>query len=93
MNIKNTNPIKKLHITEKAGLMAETGAYIFQVEKNATKKAISREISMRYKVNVVKVNVVVAKPTKVTSRGKVGQTAGFKKAYVYLKKGDTIDIA
>ena len=41
----------------------------------------------------VKVNIVNSKPKKVVSKGKVGQTRGFKKAYVYLKKGDTIDIA
>lgn len=87
------NAIKKLHITEKASVASEKGAYVFQVEKDATKDSIAKQITLAYKVTPVKVNIVNSKPKKVVSRGKVGQTRGFKKAYVYLKKGDTIDIA
>lgn len=93
MNTKSTNPIKKFHITEKASVASESNAYIFQVEKSATKNSISKAIALAYKVTPIKVNIVNAKAKKVLARGKVGKTAGFKKAYVFLKKGDTIDIA
>ena len=87
------NSIKKLHITEKASVASEKGVYVFQVEKEATKSSITKQIISAYKVTPVKVNIVNSKPKKVVSKGKVGQTRGVKKAYVYLKKGDTIDIA
>lgn len=87
------NSIKKLHITEKASVVSEKGVYVFQVEKGATKSSVAKQIISAYKVTPIKVNIVNSKPKKVISRGKVGQTRGVKKAYVYLKKGDTIDIA
>jgi len=86
-------PIKKLHVTEKSGLLSEANAYAFQVTVDATKHQIAKEISALYKVTPIKVNIVNVKPKAVFSRGKKGKTAGVKKAYVFLKKGDTIDIA
>jgi large subunit ribosomal protein L23 len=93
MTTSKPSPIKKLHITEKTSLLADGNAYSFQVTKDATKAQIAKEIKALYNVVPVKVNIVNAKPKRVVSRGKVGQTASIKKAYVFLKKGDTIDIA
>ena len=87
------SPIKKVHVTEKAGILSEHNAYAFEVAKTATKNQISKEIVKLYKVTPVKVNIVSVKAKKVTSRGKIGKTNSLKKAYVFLKKGDTIDIA
>lgn len=87
------SPIKKFHVTEKAATLSESNAYAFEVEKTATKNSISKEIAKLYKVKPLKVNIVNVKPTRVNARGKVGQTNGVKKAYVFLKKGDSIDIA
>ena len=92
MNAK-ISPIKKLHVTEKAGILSDHNAYAFEVVKTATKSQIAKEIIKLYKVTPVKVNVVSVKAKKVISRGKVGKTNSMKKAYVFLKKGDTIDIA
>lgn len=87
------SPIKKFHISEKAGILNESNTYVFAVEKSATKAQIIKEVSKVYKVTPVKVNIVNVKPTRVAARGKVGKTNGLKKAYVFLKKGQTIDIA
>ncbi len=89
----NTNVIKKLHVTEKTSLLSEAGVYSFLVETTATKKQIAKNVTLMYKVIPVKVSIVNSKAKAVFSRGKVGKTRGFKKAYVYLKKGDVIDIA
>jgi large subunit ribosomal protein L23 len=93
MNIKKDNPIKKLHITEKAAIASESNAYIFQVEKSATKTRVLRQIEETYKVKPMKVNMVNVKATRIFSKGKMGKTSSMKKAYVYLKKGDTINVA
>jgi large subunit ribosomal protein L23 len=86
------SPIKKFHVTEKAGILNESNAYAFEVAKNATKNSVSKEVVKLYKVTPVKVNIINVKPKKVTARGKVGKTNSMKKAYVFLKKGDTINI-
>ena len=91
--IAKISPIKKFHVTEKASILSESNAYAFEVTKSATKNQIAKEITKLYKVTPIKVNVVNTKPTRVFTRGKVGKTNSVKKAYVFLKKGDTIDIA
>lgn len=81
-------------ITEKAVNLNSNNVYTFMVAKNATKYSVSSAITALYKMTPVKVNIVNKKPTSTMSRAK-GRTvavAGYKKAYVYLKKGDTITL-
>ena len=79
-------------ITEKAAYATEKNIYVFNVERDANKIQIKKAIKDQYKVTPVKVAIVVSKPKNVTFRGKPGKQNGFKKAMVYLKKGDTIEI-
>ena len=81
-------------ITEKAGIQAETqNVYTFEVTKFATKPSIARAIREIYKVTPTKVNIVKLPSKKVVTKGKMGKTANVVKAYVYLKKGEKIEIA
>jgi large subunit ribosomal protein L23 len=81
-------------ITEKAVNLGSNNVYTFMVAKNATKFTVSSAITALYKVTPVKVNIVNKKPTSTMSRarGREVAVAGYKKAYVYLKKGDTITL-
>jgi large subunit ribosomal protein L23 len=79
-------------ITEKCAISAESNAYIFNVKKDATKGQIAKAVEMVYKVKPIKVNVVVAPGKKIFARGKWGKTSGSKKAYVFLKKGEQIQV-
>jgi large subunit ribosomal protein L23 len=81
-------------ITEKATMKAETGVYVFEVATNATKKEIGSAVKHYYNVTPVKVNIVKIPSKKVSSRTtrKKGVKSGGKKAYVFLKKGDKIEI-
>ena len=79
-------------VTEKATVSAESGVYVFEVSKNSTKTQIAKAIAGMYKVTPVKVRVVTLPAKKVFVRGKKGVKSGIKKAYVYLKKGDKIEI-
>ena len=81
-------------ITEKATYKAETGVYVFEVATNATKKEIGSAVKYYYNVTPVKVNIVKIPSKKITSRTtrKTGTKSGGKKAYVFLKKGDKIEI-
>lgn len=79
-------------ITEKAAYATEKNVYVFNVALDANKIQIKQAIKEAYKVTPVKITTVVSKPQVVVFRGKLGKKSGFKKAYVYLKKGDTIDL-
>jgi large subunit ribosomal protein L23 len=81
-------------ITEKAVNLNSNRVYTFMVAKNATKYSVSSAVTALYKVTPVKVNIVNKKPTSsmVKSKGRAVAVAGYKKAYVYLSKGDTITL-
>ena len=81
-------------MTEKATMQAENGVYVFEVAVNATKKEIGSAVKHYYNVTPIKVNIVKIPSKKVSSRTtrKKGVKAGGKKAYVFLKKGDKIEI-
>ena len=85
--------IKKNRVSEKAVLGAEKGVYIFEVQKSANKASIKAAIKEMYKVTPIAVNIVNRPQKKTFVRGRAGLKASIKKAYVYLKKGDKIDVA
>lgn len=82
-------------ITEKGAYLGELGVYVFNVQKNAGKREIAQAIRTVFGVMPRKVRVVSIPRKQVSTRGtnRMGQTKGGKKAYVYLKKGDAIEIA
>lgn len=81
-------------VTEKATIAVEKSVYVFEVDPRAGKKEIAQAIQQIYNVTPKKVNVVRIKPRKFFSRmrGQSGLRSGYKKAYVYLQKGDSIEI-
>ena len=79
-------------ITEKATLVSESSVYVFEVAPKAGKAEIEKAFVEKYKAVPVKVTTVTVPPKKVVVRGKRGVKAGFKKAYIYLKKGEKIEI-
>jgi large subunit ribosomal protein L23 len=83
----------KPRITEKASFKAEMdNVFVFEVTKDSNKKSISKAVSELYKVNPVRVNITTNPSKNVFVRGKKGVKSGVKKAYVYLKKGDKIEL-
>lgn len=81
-------------ITEKAVGMSEQNVFTFVVKQSATKFQVRDAIKALYNVTPVKVNIVNKKPAKRTKgfSGKTVHYKGMKKAYVYLKSGDTINL-
>ena len=93
LNIKPGSVLLKPHITEKAILGADkSGVYVFRVTKDANKKSISVSVKNIYNVTPRMVRVVNYPSKQVFVRGKKGVKSGGKKAYVYLKKGDKIEL-
>lgn len=81
-------------VTEKGAYLSESGAYIFNVSPSANKQQIAAAILLTYKVSPRMVRVLSIPSKKRMTRGtnRMGKSAGGKKAYVYLKKGETIEI-
>ncbi len=81
----------KPHVTEKATMKAESSVYTFVVDPKATKGFIEKAFIEKYKLNPVKITTVTIHAKNVFVRGKKGKKSGYKKAYIYLKKGDKIE--
>jgi len=81
-------------VTEKATNEMEKGVYVFEVNQNAAKEEIKNSIKHFYGIEPIKVNIVKIPQKIIFSRtnGRKGVIHGGKKAYVYLKKGDKIEI-
>jgi len=86
--------LKKPRITEKAALLTDKNVYTFEVRKGATKYEIRDAVKALYNVTPIKVHIVNKQPRHFMSRsrGRDMVEHGMRKAYVYLKKGDRIEL-
>ena len=89
---KEEGVLLKPRITEKASDLAEKNIYVFDVSPRANKVLVREAIKSIYNVDAVKVNITKVSSKSVFSRGKKGVKKGGKKAVVYLKQGDKIEI-
>jgi large subunit ribosomal protein L23 len=80
-------------VTEQGMHFANTrGAYSFEVAKSANKIQIKKAVENLYNVKVSKV-CTATRPGKYRRKGRnVGKTPDWKKAVVYLKGDDHIDL-
>ena len=80
------------HVTEKTSLaMQNHNQYTFRVRREASKTDVRKAIELMFGVKVTGVQVV-NEPGKVRRFGRsVGRTQDWKKAYVSLSPGQTID--
>lgn len=80
-------------VTEKASFTADAGAYIFNIDPRTTKEEVKKAVRKIYNVHPIKIAIIPIPAKKVFSRkGGHGVKSGGKKAVVYLKKGETIEI-
>jgi large subunit ribosomal protein L23 len=80
------------HVTEKTSLaMQNHNQYTFRVRRDANKADIRKAVELMFDVKVMGVQVV-NEPGKARRFGRtVGRTQDWKKAYVSLQSGQTID--
>lgn len=83
--------IVKPHITEKSGILSQSGVYTFVISRDANKDQVSKAIKMIYKVTPIRVAIINLPAKRVFVRGKRGTVKAVRKAVVTLKKGDKID--
>ena len=93
--------MKKIHlydkilspmVTEKSTNLSEQNKIVFKVPDKANKVNLKKNIEKIFKVNVTKINIINKQSRKKIARGKKVKVAGYKKAIITLKKGQSIDL-
>ena len=84
--------LKSPRISEKATDLAEVGKYVFNVNPKTTKISIKEAIQKSYGVTVTAVNIINIPRKKRRMGRREGYKAGYKKAIVSVKKGQTIEV-
>ena len=79
-------------VTEKSTNLSELKKIVFKVPDGANKKNLKKNIEKIFKVNVTKINIINKQNRTKLTRGKKVKVAGFKKAIITLKKGQSIDL-
>jgi len=96
--LKTEMTLSAPRITEKATDLAspkqgQSGpAYTFEVARMATKPMIAVVFEAKYKIKPQKVNIVNLPAKTTLRRGVKGSTSSVKKAMVFLKPGEKIEI-
>jgi len=83
--------IVRPHITEKSGILSQSGVYTFIISADANKPAIMKAVKHLYKVTATKVAIINLPAKEIWARGKWGTVPAVRKAIVTVKKGDKID--
>ena len=85
--------IKSPYLTEKvSSLMGDANQYAFKVDVNATKLQIKKAVEAYFSVDVMKVNVVKVKGKNKRSRYRIKKRPNWKKAYIQLAEGQSIEV-
>ncbi|TSC83537.1 MAG: large subunit ribosomal protein L23 [Parcubacteria group bacterium Gr01-1014_17] len=85
--------VSRPRISEKATFLTGVNCYAFEVPRTANKHQIAQAVKALYGVIPKHVRVLPIPKKVLYARGKVGTTGGGKKAYVFLNKGEKIEIA
>ncbi len=84
--------IRRPVVTEKSTLGSEHNQVAFQVPLDANKFEIKMAVEELFKVKVKAVNTLRQNGKLKRFRGRLGKRADFKKAYVTLEEGHSIDV-
>jgi large subunit ribosomal protein L23 len=80
-------------VSEKTARLQEvSNQYVFDVDREATKADIKSAVEQMFSVQVEKVTVVNVKGKNKAFRFRSGTRSGWRKAYVRLRDGQTIDV-
>jgi len=84
--------IRRPIITEKATMVSDSNAVVFEVAMDSTKPLIKEAVEALFNVKVKAVNTTVTKGKVKRFRGRPGRRSDVKKAYVTLEEGNAIDV-
>ncbi|MBD9098887.1 50S ribosomal protein L23 [bacterium] len=92
MDTKYLDIIKAPVITEKSGVIAQNGKYVFKVDSRANKIEIKQAIEKIFNVHVKEIRTINVKPKKRRVGRYTGLTNRCKKAIVKLAEGEEINL-
>jgi large subunit ribosomal protein L23 len=86
------NVLLQPHVSEKAATLTEkANSYVFRVRDDASKSEVRQAVELMFEVKVEGVNLL-NRPSKARRFKNIpGRRSGYKKAYVRLKDGQSID--
>lgn len=92
--IKLANILRAPVVSEKSAIVADKyNQYVFHVAKNATKLEVKNAVELMFNVKVESVHVLNVKG-KIKRFGRtLGKRSDWKKAYVKLQSGYSIELA
>ena len=79
-------------ITEKSMNFASKGTYMFDVSARANKPLVAQAVKEQFKVDVTQVRISITKGKIKKFKGIEGQRKDNKRAFVTIKKGQTISV-
>jgi len=82
------NPV----VTEKATILRDANTYTFRVDARANKVQIRQAVESVFEVKVEAVRTLTVHPKPKRQGQHKGSTASWKKAYVKLQSGESIDL-
>ncbi|MFA5684508.1 MAG: 50S ribosomal protein L23 [Lysobacteraceae bacterium] len=90
---KILDTLRAPHISEKTARLQESGQYVFEVATTASKADVKAAVEELFSVKVERVNVVNVKGKSKAFRFRNGRRNDWRKAYVQLAEGQSIDLA
>lgn len=93
--LKNENlysVIRAPHISEKSARAQEHNQYVFEIAAGANKQKVKHAVEALFNVKVESVNIANVKGKTKAFKNRAGSRSGWRKAYVRLHEGQTIDV-
>lgn len=81
------------HVTEKAVSGSDANIHMFKVATDATKREIKSAVQFLFEVEVADVRTLNVKGKQKTFGKRAGKRKDWKKAYVRLAEGQSLDVA
>jgi large subunit ribosomal protein L23 len=85
--------IRRPMVTEKSTMASEHNQVAFEVAMSASKPEIKAAVEGLFSVKVKAVNTLRQDGKTKRFRGRLGRRSDFKKAYVTLEEGHSIDVS
>ena len=82
------------HVSEKSARVAEgANQFVFRVRRDASSPEVKAAVELMFEVKVANVNIVNVAGKQKRFGQRLGQRQDFKKAYVRLAPGQSIDFS
>ena len=89
---KLLNVIRAPSVSEKTARIQENNQYVFEVATTATKADVKSAVESLFSVKVESVNVLNVKGKVKSFKNRAGRRGDWRKAYVRLAEGQSIDV-